>query len=55
MQELGPFIRQQDAIGLEDVADDGRRRLQFILDSNGRFVEIKPHQRRFAALPRERV
>ena len=55
MQELGPFIRQQDAIGLEDVADGGRRRLQFVLDSNGRLVEIKPHQRRFAALPGERI
>ena len=55
MQELGPFVIEQGAIRLEDVLDNGRRRLQFVLDLDGLFVEIQPHQRRFAALPGERI
>ena len=55
MQELGPFVIEQGAIRLEDVLNDGRWWLQFVLDLDGFLVEIQPHQRWFAALPGERV
>lgn len=52
-EERAPVVIQRDGVGLQGVGDSHARALVLLLIAHGLLEEIQPHQRGFAALPRE--